>query len=252
MAKLPISVQLYTLRDAVSKDLGGTLKSLANIGFTGAELAGYGDLKTAAAVRKAFDDAGLTVSGMHVSLDVFKADTAAVIADAKTLGCANVILPYVDQSEFTSSEDWRQFAALCNGFGKQVVAAGLTFGYHNHDFEFKKFDGEYAMDTFLQHADPKAVKLELDLFWVSFAGLDAATYLKKAGSRVILVHLKDMTADKKFAPVGTGTLDFAALTDAAAAAGVKWGVVEQDDCYGKDPLECVATSYANLKKLGIA
>lgn len=252
MAKLPISVQLYTLRDAVSTDLAGTLKALSKIGFTGAELAGYGDLKTAPAVRKAFDDAGLKVSGMHVSLDAFKADTAAVIADAKTLGCSNVILPYVDQSTLTTAADWRNFAQTCQTIGKQVTAAGLTFSYHNHDFEFKKYDGEYAMDILLQHSDANAVKIELDLYWVARGGLDPVTYLKKLGKRVVLVHLKDMAADQKFAPVGTGTLNFTALTDAAAAAGVQWGVVEQDDCYGKDPLECVALSFANLKKLGIA
>jgi len=251
MAKLPISVQLYTLRDAVSADFAGTLKKLAKIGYKAAELAGYGVLKAAAATKKAFDAAGLVVSGMHVSRDQFKGNIAGVIADAKTLGCTNVILPYVDHNSFKSGDDWRAFAVECNGYAKAVADAGLTFSYHNHDFEFKKFDGVYAMDTFLQHSDPKLVKIELDLYWVSKGGLDPVAYLKQIGSRVILVHLKDKAADGKFAPVGTGTLDFKALTDTAAGLGVKYGVVEQDDSYGKDPIENVTISFENLKKLGV-
>jgi len=251
MAKLPNSVQLYTLRDAVSKDFAGTLKKLSQIGYKAGELAGYGDLKTAAETRKAFDANGMVVSGMHVGLDAFKKDTNAVIADAKTLGCQNVILPYIDPNTLGTHAEWRTFAATCQNFGKLVTDAGLTFAYHNHDFEFRKYENEYAMDIFLQHSDPKAVKIELDLYWVSKGGLDPVAYLKQLGNRVVLVHLKDKTADGKFAPVGTGTLDFKALTDTAAGLGVRYGVVEQDDCYGKDPFECVATSFENLKKIGV-
>ena len=252
MAKLPISIQLYTLRDAVSQDFTAALSALSKVGFKAAELAGYGDLKTAEAARKAFDAAGLVVSGMHVSREAFQGSVDSVIADAETLGTKNVILPYVDHNALISGELWRKFAVECNGYAKKVSEAGLTFSYHNHDFEFKKYDGVYAFDTFLQHSDPSLVKIELDLYWVANGGLDPVAYLKQLGNRVVLVHLKDRTADGKFAPVGTGTLDFTALTDAAAAQGVQYGVVEQDDCYGKDPLECVTTSFQNLKKLGIA
>ncbi len=254
MAKLPISVQLYTLRDLTAKDLPGVLKSLAKIGYTGAELAGYGNLTSATEVRKAFDAAGLKVSGAHVGIDQLEKDLPAVIADHKVLGNTNVIIPYLGEDRRKDSAAWRAFAASCNTIGKQLADAGLTLGYHNHAFEFEKFDGIFGLDIFWQHTDAEYVKSELDVYWVARGGVDPVAYIKQLGSRCNLVHLKDLAAgeEKKFAPVGEGTLDFVAISDAAASVGVQWGAVEQDNCYGADPLENVEISFTNLKKLGIA
>ena len=254
MAKLNISVQLYTVRDAVAQDFPSVLKHAKAIGYKGAELAGYGSLKTAEATKKAFDDAGLVVSGAHVSIESVEQDPKKVLEEQKVLGNKNVIVPYLAKERRTSSADWRKLAETLNGFGKTAAAEGMRVLYHNHDFEFEKFDGKYAMDIFLEHADPKYVNLELDGFWVAFAGLDPAEYIRKNASRIKLVHLKDMApgGEKKFAPVGTGTLDFKAISDAAAAAGVEWGVVEQDNCYGENPLHLIEVSYTELRRLGIA
>ena len=254
MAKMNLSVQLYTLRDATATDLPGVLKALKKIGYAGAELAGYGNLKTASEVRKAFDDAGLKVSGAHVSIEQFEKDIEAVIADSKTLGNTNVIIPYIGEDRRKSGEDYRKLAAQLNEFGKGVAAEGLTLSYHNHAFEFEKFDGEYGLDILWQHSDPNLVKAELDLYWVKRGGVDPVSYVKQLGKRVVLVHLKDMEAgpEQRFAPVGTGTLDFVAISDACAEAGVEWGAVEQDNCYGADPLKNVEISFNNLKKMGIA
>lgn len=254
MAKLNISVQLYTLRDATSADLPGVLKALKKIGYAGAELAGFGNLKTAAEVRKAFDDAGLKVSGAHIGIDQFETDIDRVIEDSKILGNENVIVPYLGEDRRKSGEDYRKLAHELNGFGKKVAEAGLTLSYHNHAFEFEKFDGQYALDILWQHSDPNLVKAELDLYWVKRGGVDPVAYVKQLGKRCVLVHLKDMEAgpDQKFAPVGTGTLDFEALSETCAEVGVQWGAVEQDNCYGADPLKNVEISFNNLKKLGIA
>lgn len=252
MAKLPVSVQLYTLRDATSKDLPGVLKALKKIGYAGAELAGYGNLKTASEVKKAFDDAGLKVSGAHVGYDQLVGEFDKVVADHKTLGNKNVIIPWLDEKHRTDGAAWRKFAGVLNEYGKKLADQGFVLSYHNHDFEFKKFDGKYALDIVWEHTDAKLVKAELDVYWVKRGGVDPASYIKQLGSRVSLIHLKDMAADGKFAPVGTGTLDFPGVTDAAASVGVAWGAVEQDDCYGADPLKNVEISFNNLKKLGIA
>ena len=254
MAKLPISVQLYTLRDLTAKDLPGVLKSLNKIGYGAAELAGYGNLKSAAEVKKAFDDAGMKVSGAHVGIEQLEADLASVIRDHHTLGNKNVVIPWLDESRRGSAEIWRKLAGMCNTIGAKLAAEGLTLAYHNHDFEFEKFDGKYGLDILWEHSDAKLLKSELDVFWVKRGGVDPAAYIQQHGSRVKLIHLKDLVAgaELKFAPVGEGTLDFIAITDAAVAAGVEWGAVEQDDCYGQDPLENVAISYRNLQKLGIA
>jgi sugar phosphate isomerase/epimerase len=143
-------------------------------------------------------------------------------------------------------------AAVANEAGKRLKAAGLQFSYHNHAFEFEKFDDGVAFDIFWQHTDPELVKSEFDVYWVKLAGLDPVAYMRQLGKRVKLLHLKDMAAGEgnKFAPVGTGTIDFAGVLKAANELGVEWGAVEQDNCYGEDPLKIVETSYRNLQKLG--
>jgi sugar phosphate isomerase/epimerase len=256
MAKLPISVQLYTLREAVSVDLPGVLKSLKKIGYAGSELAGFGNLKSAADVKKAFDDAGLAVSGAHVGIEQLESNLAGVIADHVVLGNRNVIIPWLGEERRKDAASWRAFAATCQTIGKQLAAEGMTLLYHNHDFEFRQFDGgQYGLDILWQHTDAGAVKAELDVFWVKKGGMDPAAYIRKLGKpRVKLIHLKDMAAgaDAKFAPVGEGILDFASISDAAAEVGVEWGAVEQDNCYGADPLKNVEISFRNLQKMGIA
>ncbi|HEX8339460.1 MAG TPA: sugar phosphate isomerase/epimerase [Tepidisphaeraceae bacterium] len=249
---MKISVQLYTLRDLLAVDMPAVLKKLKAIGYPAAELAGYGNLKSAAEVREAFDAAGLAVSGSHVSIDRLKNDIDGVIAEQKTLGNTNVVLAWLDADLRKNAADWRGLAATANEAGRQLKAAGLRFLYHNHAFEFEQFDGGRAFDIFWQHTDPELVKSELDVYWVKLAGLDPVAYMKQLGTRVKILHLKDMAAGEgnKFAPVGTGTIDFAAVLKTANDLGVEWGAVEQDNCYGEDPLKIVATSFENLRKLG--
>jgi len=251
MATLHPSVQLYTLRDQVQSDFPAVLSAVKEIGYRGAELAGYGSLGSAEAVKNAFDAAGLVVSGAHVSIDAFEKDAAAALRDQKTLGNTEVIVPWLDESRRKTAADWRKFAGQMTEIGNRVAGEGMRLSYHNHSFEFETFDGQTGMQIFLDHADPTVVGIELDVFWVKHGGLDPASYIKSLGSRLRLVHLKDMTADRKFAPVGTGTLNFNEIVQAAATAGVRWGVVEQDDCYGGNPIDSVRTSYNNLKQLGL-
>ena len=142
-------------------------------------------------------------------------------------------------------------AALC-GIGRACHEKGFEFAYHNHSFEFQKFDGKTGMDILFDNCPPHLVRAEVDVYWVKHGGEDPVTRIDKLGSRVISLHLKDMAAgpDQEFAPVGTGLLDFKAILDAAAILGVKYGAVEQDNCYEQSPLEAVRISYQNLQKLG--
>ena len=252
MAKLPISVQLYTVRDLTAADFAGTMKKIAGIGYRNVELAGWGNLTTAKDVRKALDDAGLKASGAHVGIDAFKADIAKVIDDARTIGYANVICPYIDES-YRSAAGYRKLADELNSFGPKINAAGLSLLYHNHAFEFDKFDGKAGFDILWEHSDPALVKCELDVYWIANGGVDPVAYIKKLGKRVQLIHAKDMdkTDRNKFTQVGRGTMDFPAIFAAAAEAGVKFAAVEQDNCYGMDPLESITISWNNLKKMNL-
>ncbi len=245
------SVQLYTVRDATAKDFATTLARIAKMGYQGVELAGWGNLTRAADVKKVLVDNGLKASGAHVGIEQLERQQAQTFADYKTIGCDNLIVPWMPQERRPDAAGWKNVAKTMNQLGKKCKDNGFILSYHNHDFEFQNFDGQTGLDILWAGSDPELVKAELDLFWVKKGGQDPVAYLKKLGKRVQLVHLKDMAAgpEGKFANVGTGIMDIPALVQAAVDQGVKWGIVEQDDCYGQDPLEAVRISMENLKKM---
>jgi sugar phosphate isomerase/epimerase len=252
MAAIPISVQLYTVRDHTAKDFAGTVRKLGAVGYKGVELAGYGNLKSAAEVRKACDDAGVVVSGAHMSIDGFLADAAKAADEQRTLGNTHVVCPWAPL-DGKDEAGYRDFAAQLQKAGEAAARHGLTVAYHNHSFEHKPLrKGLDGLDVLYAACSPEFVKAELDLFWVQHGGHNPAKYIEKLGKRCILVHLKDMEVgpDRRFANVGEGILDFHAIVTAGQKVGVRWYIVEQDNCYGQDPLEAVANSYANLKKMG--
>jgi sugar phosphate isomerase/epimerase len=252
--RLPLSVQLYTVRDQQKTDFAGTVKQIASFGYQAVELAGYGNLAGAKEVRKALDDVGLKVSGSHAGIDALEGDLEKVLADQEILGNKIVICPWLPEARRKDAGTWKEFAGSLNRIGQACAKRGFDFAYHNHSFEFVKLDGVYAMDILLQNTDPKFVRTELDVYWLKHGGLDPVSYINQLGSRTILLHIKDMAPgeERRFAEVGAGILDFKAIAAAGQNAGVKWYVVEQDNCYGKNPIDCVKTSSENLKKMGLA
>lgn len=254
MATIPLSIQLYTLRDHVATDFAGTVQKLAKIGYKGVELAGFGNLKTAGEVKKAVDDAGLVVSGAHVDMGALLADAGKFAADHHILGNKHVICPWA-ALDGKDEAGYKEFAAHLNLAGAAASQHGLTFAYHNHSFEHKPIrKGLDGLDVIYANSSPEYVLAELDLFWTQHGGHNPAKYLEKFGKRAILVHLKDMEVgpDRRFANVGEGIIDFPAIIAAGQKTGVRWYVVEQDNCYSQDPLEAAANSFANLKKMGYA
>lgn len=247
-----ISVQLYTVRDLLAKDFAGTVKQIAQIGYKAVEMAGYGNLKSAAEAKKALDDAGLKVSGAHASIDLLEKDLEKVLDENQTLGNTNLVCPFLPENRRKDAAGWKQVAQSLNRIGRAVHERGMTFAYHNHSFEFQQFDGKKGYDILWENTEPHLVKAEVDVYWVKHGGEDPVERINKLGDRVLLLHLKDMAAgaDKKFAEVGTGILDFKAILAAAEKAGAQWGAVEQDNCYDTPPLEAIKTSLENLKKLG--
>lgn len=258
MPGLPLSIQLYTVRDHTAKDFAGTVKRLADIGFKGVELAGYGNLKSAGEVRKALDAAGLVVSGAHTGIDGLLTDPGKVAEEQKILGNPHVICPWAPLDNKPESE-YLAFAQQLEKAGAAAVQHGLTLAYHNHSFEYKPFGKKNGktydgLDIIFQNTKPDHVKAELDLFWVAHGGHNPAPYIQALGSRTILVHLKDMQVgpDRRFANVGEGIMDWKTIIPAAQKVGVRWYVVEQDDCYGQDPLDAARISFENLKRMGYA
>jgi sugar phosphate isomerase/epimerase len=250
---MQIAVQLYTLRDLTKTDFAGIVKQVAQIGYKGVELAGTGNLKTPQEVRKALDDAGLKVCGSHIGIDQLQKDLNKVLDDNDVIGNKAIVIPWIGE-QYRSAEGWAKLGKELAGFAQQAGKRGFVVCYHNHDFEFKTYNGKLGFDMIFEGTDPNLVKSELDLFWVKAGGQDPVAYIAKLGKRLHLVHLKDMAAgaERKFAPVGAGIMDYKALIDASNKLGIKWGIVEQDSTYETPPMDAIRTSFQNLKKMGAA
>jgi sugar phosphate isomerase/epimerase len=173
------------------------------------------------------------------------------------LGNKFVVIPWMPEERRKDAAAWRSVAKSLAKAGEACKRRGMTLCYHNHSFEFQRFktDGggeKPGLDIFYDESDPQLVKAELDTYWIKHGGVAPTTYIKKLGDRVRLLHLKDMASgpEQRFAPVGTGVLDFKSILSAARSAAVAWNVVEQDKCYDTPPIEAVRISFENLKKLG--
>src|SRR4029453_16973462 len=183
-------LQLYTVRDALSADREGTLKSVADIGYREVELAGLPGI-TAQAMQASLKRYGLDAPSMHASYDRLRGDFASVLEEARILGAHFVVCPSVDAGERRPAEDWKRVCRTLNGIGRLARSHGLVLAYHNHDFEFVPFgDGPTPFHLLTTETDPRDVKLELDVYWVAKAGQDPVQHLKKRRDRILLGHLK--------------------------------------------------------------
>ncbi len=252
--RIPLAVQLYTLRDQIAQDFAGTVKQVADIGYAGVEMAGYGNLKTAKEAKRALDDVGLKVVGAHVGVETLETDLNRVFDEQHALNSPTVIIPWMPDQRRPDAAGWKRAAQSLNPIGARLRERGLELCYHHHSFEFERFNGKTGMDILLENAEPGLVKIELDVYWLQHGGEDPVKFIGRVGGRAPLVHLKDMAAgpERKFAPVGAGTLDFKAILAAMRESGARWGIVEQDNCYDVPPIEAVRTGFNNLRNLGAA
>jgi len=251
---IPLAVQLYTLRDQIAQDFAGTVKQVAQIGYAGVEMAGYGNLKTAAEAKRALDDVGLKIVGTHVGIEALEKDINRVFDEQHALNSPTVIIPWMPEQRRADAAGWKRAAQSLSPIGAQCRERGLELCYHHHSFEFQRFNGKSGMDILLENAEPGLVKIELDVYWLKHGGEDPVRFIQRVGGRAPLVHLKDMAAgpERRFAPVGAGTLDFESILAAMRESGARWGIVEQDQCYDTPPIEAVRTSFENLRKHALA
>jgi sugar phosphate isomerase/epimerase len=247
MPNIPIALQMYTVRDVAETDFIAALRQVAEIGYTGVELAGTFGL-SAGELKAALDDLGLKVAGSHIGLDMLEEDLASVIEYNQLIGNPYIVVPAVPGGRRRTLDDWRRLAELLNRIGREVKQAGMQFCYHNHAFEFETFDGKCALDWLYELTDPDLVKAEIDVYWVQYAGQDPVTYLRKYADRLVLVHLKDMEPgdERFFAEVGEGVIEWPPIFEASEAAHVQWYVVEQDRCR-RPSMESARISLQNLR-----
>ncbi len=249
-SKLPIALQLYTVRDLMKDDFPGTLTQVAKIGYQAVEFAGFGGLSVQE-VKKLLTDLQLECAGSHVGFEQLESGLESTLAFHQEIGCKYVVCPSMPGSLAEKGvEGIREFAAKLNEIGAKLKEAGVQLCYHNHSFEFKMVEDKLLIDHLFAAADPQYVRAEVDVYWVQHGGQDPAAFLRKYAGRCPLLHMKDMTGGEKktFAPVGTGILDMRGIVRAAKETGAVWYIVEQDR--SEEPiLQAIATSLKNMKEL---
>ena len=249
---IPVALQMYTLRDQASADFRGALAGVARIGYAGVELAGTGGL-TAPELAKVLSDLGLKCAGSHEGMDRLESDFSAVVDFQKEIGNSFVVIPWLAEERRKGAAGWIETAGKMTEIGHMLKEEGLQLCYHNHSFEFEKFDGQYGLDLLYANSGPDAVQAELDTYWVKHGGEDPIEYINRYAGRAPLIHIKDMAAgeDRAFAEIGEGILDMPGIFEAAKKAGSAWMIVEQDTCK-RPPIESVKLSFDNIKKMGFA
>jgi sugar phosphate isomerase/epimerase len=244
-----VGLQLYTVRAQLAADFDGTLARLAAIGSREVEFAGYHG-RTPSVVRAALRRRRLSAPSAHVTTAELREGLGATIEAARVVGHRYLVLGYVPAEERRSLDDYRRLAELLNRAGERTRAAGVQLCYHNHDFEFAEADGQTPYDLLLAETDPRLVRAQLDLYWVTKAGRSALDYFAKHPGRFASLHVKDMDATprRSFTEVGRGVIDFKSIFAAAGRAGVRHYFVEQDETPGS-PFDSVGASLEYLKRL---
>jgi len=268
--KFPIALQLYSVRNELEADFEGVLRQVKAMGYEGVEFAGlYGH--SAAEIKALCQEIGLVPVSAHVPFADMMADPDLLEVYAQ-IGCQFVAIPYLTE-EYRPGQP--KFAEVISGaklLGEKANALGMKLCYHNHDFEFVKVDGEYALDILYKEVPASLLQTQIDTCWVNVGGENPADYIRKYAGRAEIVHLKDFAGSKsenmyaligiddgkdgadtgafEFRPVGYGKQDFPAILAAAQDAGAKWVVVEQDQpSMGKTPMECAKMSIDYLRGL---
>lgn len=240
-----VGVQLYTVRDLLSKNFEETIRAVAGLGYKELEFAGYYD-RDPEDIRALLDELEVTAPAAHIGIDMLRGDLTGVIETARTMRHRYIVCPYLGQNERTL-EHYRAHAALFNEVGAACKEARMRFAYHNHEFEFIEIDGVVPYDLLLAETDPELVLMELDLYWVKYAKLEVADVFSKAPGRFPLCHVKDMGPDGGMMPVGEGTIDFAAIFAHSEHAGLRHYFVEHD--HPEDAMQSIATSIEHVKSL---
>ena len=274
MKQFKVGLQLYSVRNDMEKDFEGTLKAVKDMGYNYVEFAGFFG-KSADEVKEILDRLGLTAISVHEGTQNFNEKGQEAIDYLKAIGVKYCAIPWYNKDDMENK--WDEMIADFKNYSKALKDAGIKLLYHNHDFEFKKINGEYMMDRLYKELDSSVLDPEFDTCWVHYAGENPCEYIEKYAGRVEVIHLKDFVCknlgggpvyaliDKdgneikgtkedngfEFRPVGSGIQKFPAILEAAEKSGTEIVIVEQDQFVGIEPLEGVKQSREYLKSLGL-
>ncbi|WP_374459663.1 sugar phosphate isomerase/epimerase family protein [Chryseobacterium taeanense] len=247
-----LAIQLYTVRDAIAENLEETLERLVSLGFKELEIYGYNGTffgKSRNEFRTLLHNLDLKVISSHHTTGILHNDKGTLlnnwektVEDLHFIGSEYMVCSYLFPEERTV-DNYKKLPGLLDKSGEITQKAGIQFAYHNHDFEFEKLDEtQNIYDFILNNTSSDLVKMELDLYWISKAGIDPLAYFEKYPQRFPLWHVKDMKAGtKNFAEIGNGTIDFKRIFNAKEKAGLQHWFLEQDSS-DKDMFESIRIS----------
>jgi len=251
MSKIPVALQLYSVREDCARNLPGTLKAVANMGYDGVEFAGYHD-RSAEELRKLVDDLGLQVAGTHIGIDTLLGDELEKTVEFnRALGNRFLVVPALPEERRNSKAAWLETAGLMNEIAEKVEAEGMLVGYHNHAIEFQPVNGDLPWDVFFGATVPDVV-MQLDTGNAMHGGVSSdgiLEILKRYPGRAVTVHLKEFSSTDEKALIGEGDTkwkDFFSLCE--TIGGTEWYIVEQES-YAYSPLECVKRCIDNLREM---
>ena len=275
MKQFKVGIQLYSLRDAMEKDMDATLKAVKEMGYDYVEFAGYFG-KSAEEVKAILDKYGLEAVSVHQAIGLFEEEGQKAVDYLKTLGVKYCAIPWYNVDEFISN--WDATMDKFKNVSKLLSDNDIKLMYHNHDFEFNKIDGEYILDKLYATLSESVIMPQLDTCWVHYAGVNPSEYIRKYSGRIEVLHLKDFVCEKlgggpvyalidedgnemdkgnkedngfKQVPVGSGIQDWPSILAAAEDAGVEYVIVEQDTSVDRDPMDAAKMSREYLKTLGV-
>jgi sugar phosphate isomerase/epimerase len=255
--KGPVGIQLYSLRREFEKDgVAATLARIRAMGIREVETAGYYGL-TAKQFRVELDKAGLRAVSMHADYDDLRVKLSDIVSDARALGVTYVVNPWIPHEHPFTADMARQAVLVFNQAGAVLKAAGLKFCYHPHGYEFQPAGEGTLFDWMVAQTKPELVSFQLDVFWATHGGQDAARLLLTYPKRFVLVHLKDLrkdvagnltgdTTDDTSVVLGNGRVDWPAVLRAAKQIGIKWYFIEAEE---PESVTNIPLSLAYLERL---
>lgn len=247
--------QLYTVREfcKTASEFRSSLGKIAAMGYEGVQVSAVEAFLTSVSaeeLRGWLDELGLVCCATHRPWERFVEHLDDEIAIHQTLGCDVLGIGMGPKPCFEEGPvGWRTWLLAVNAIVEKLALHDLSFAYHNHAIEFERKDGERAIDIHVSESN-EGMQFILDTYWVVHAGADCVDLIQQLRGRLDVVHLKDKAVvgwDTRYAPVGEGNLAWSSILPALEDAGTKWGVVEQDECYGDDPFDCLERSLRYLR-----
>ncbi len=249
---MQIGAQFYTLREhcKTTEELAEALKKVADIGYKTVQLSGVCAYDPAW-MKEQLAQNGLLCVLTHTATDRLLAEPATVAAEHEVYGCKHIGIGYYNIAEAGMDAFVEKFVPV----GEALHATGKQLMYHNHHMEFAKLGDDLIMQQLIDRFTPRQLGVTMDTYWVQAGGADPVVWLRKLAGRTPCIHLKDMGylpgTPHAMLPVGEGNLNWDAILAAAQDTGVQYALVEQDNCNGRDPFECLASSYKYLKAQGL-